>query len=670
MNGSRPLGGRAWLLLFVVCLLVVGAVDAVLLQLGASYFSGGFNGVYIRRLPLVASFALGSLAQDAWMILGLWAVLVPLCRVLRLRPIQTFGLSGLVALAVPLLADFIRYQLHHVLGNLAGFGSLWALAGPDLPSAVSEAVSYLPPATAPLLGLVLVVPALLAAAPRLERRLRAESFTPPRARRLWTGFLLFGVAGLLALQVPGASAGRVQFGLRAKPSGVALASLGNRLTDWDRDGFGRFSSLRDPDPFDGAISPLALDLPGNGVDENGMGGDHPAGFAPPHPVPLATARNDSGRDVLLVFLESFRADLLGRRFQGREVTPFLNRLAREGAHSEHAYAHTPATAASRAQLFSGRLVTQAGETTLIDDFADQGYFVAYFSGQNELYGNSEAVLGLGRADLFYDARQDQDRRTSRSNSPIGLQVSWKTLLERVRGFLDSDDPAQPLFLYVNIVDTHFPYHHREIDRILEIEPLEQMEIRADRAERVWETYLNTAANVDRAIEQLVTDWWERRGRDGVILVTGDHGQSIYDDEGYLGHGRSLRDAQARVPFIVWGLGGEWPEPLGLTDVRGLLGRYLSDPGAKPPARFVPDPERLVFGFGPRLDRPRLIGLRSLEDAVLYDLEDDRLAILGPDEEPVPVPPAEQRARFDSLIWSWEALRLENPTPSRPEEADP
>lgn len=672
MKVSRQRGGsgRAWRLLFVACLLVVGAVDAVLLQLGASYFSGGFNGVYIRRLPLVASFVVGSLAQDAWMILGVWAVLVPACGLLRLRPIQTFVASALAALAVPLLADFVRYQLHHVLGNLAGFGSLWALAGPDLPSALAEAVSYLPPASAPLLALVLVVPALIAVAPRLERHVRREVFTPPRPKRLWGGFLLCGLAGLLALQVPGAPAERVQFGLRAKPSGMALASLGNRLTDWDRDGFGSFSSLRDPDPFDASISPLALDLPGNGIDENGMGGDHPAGFEAPHPVPLATTRNGSRRDVLLVFLESFRGDLLGRRFQGREVTPFLNRLAREGAHSEHAYAHTPATAASRAQLFSGRLVTRAGQPTLIDDFADAGYFVAYFSGQNELYGNSEAVLGLERADRFYDARQDQDRRTSRSTSPVGLQVSWKTLLARVRSFLDADAPAQPLFLYVNVVDTHFPYHHRELDRIFEIDPLEQMEIRADRAERVWETYLDAAANVDRAVEQLVTAWWERRGRAGVILVTGDHGQAIYDDDGYLGHGRSLHDAQARVPFIVWGLGGEWPEPLGLADVRGLLWRQLADPAARPPARFVPDPERLLFGFGSSLDRPRLIGLRSLASAVLYDLEGGRLELLGPDGEPATVSPEERRARFDSLIWSWEALRLENPTPSRPEDTDP
>lgn len=648
---------RPWLLLLAFCLLVVGLVEAALLQLGFSYFSGGFNGVYIREAGPVAGFLLASVAQDAWLILGLWALLVPLCTRLRLGVVQTLGLAGLLALAVPLLVDFVRYELHHVLGNLGGFSTLWELSGPDIPSAVAEAAAHVTPLSIPALGLAIALLAVLAAAPLLERRVRVESFASPTTASLWGGFLLLGLFGLLVLRIPGSSAERVQYGLERKPSGIVLVALGNWITDWDRDGFGLLSELRDPDSFDSSVYPWALDVPGNGIDENGMGGDHPAGFQPLGPIRMQPPRIASHRDVLLIFLESFRADLLEKRFQGREVTPFLNRLAREGAHTEHAYVHTPATVASRAQLFSGRLVTGPGQSTLIDDFKSQDYFVAHFSGQHDDYGNSEALLGVERADLFYDARQDRERRTSRSTSPVGLQISWKVLIERVRGFLGSHDPEQPLFLYVNIVDTHFPYHHREIDRIFDIEPLAQAEIRADRAEQVWETYLNTAANVDRAIQELVTTWWSRRGRDGVIVVTADHGQSLFDEEGYLGHGRSLRQSQTRVPFIVWGLGGEWPEPIGLADVRGLLSRHLSSPEASPPARFLPDPERFLLGVLPRLDRPRLLGLRSLERTLLYGLEDGRLQLLDAEEEPLDATPALQRAMFESLIWNWEALRL-------------
>ena len=47
----------------------------------------------------------------------------------------------------------------------------------------------------------------------------------------------------------------------------------DRLTDFDRDGYSGFSAQRDGAPFDPARHPLALDIPGNGVDEDGFGGD-------------------------------------------------------------------------------------------------------------------------------------------------------------------------------------------------------------------------------------------------------------------------------------------------------------------------------------------------------------------------------------------------------------
>lgn len=645
-------------MLLAICLVVIGAVELVLLQLGHSYFSGGYNGVYVRRLPLVGSFLLAALAQDTWLVLGLWGIAVPLASRLRLGALQTFGVAGLVAVAVPLLMDFVRYQLHYVLGDLGGFSALWELA--DLPSAAAEAAAYVPPLGIPVLGVWIGLFAVLALASRLEGRVAPEPFAPPPVRHLWGGFLVVGVLVALVLQLPGVAARRIQFGLESKPSGIVLTWLGERLTDWDRDGFGLFAQLRDPNPFDASITPWAVDVPGNGIDENGIAGDHPPDFEPPYTiVPVAPPSAGPRRDVLIVFLESFRGDLIGRSFQGREVTPFLNRLAREGAHTEHAYVHTPSTVQSQAQLFTGRLTFRAGESTLVDDFKARGYFVAHFSGQNSAYGNSEGLMGVARADVFYDAREDVERRTSRSSSPVGLQISWKLLTERVSEFLRSFDREEPLYLYVNVVDTHFPYHHREIDRIFDVEPLEQAEITADRADEVWATYFNTAANVDRAVERVVTEWWELRGREGVIFVTADHGQSLYDGEGYLGHGRTLRASQTRVPFILWGVGGEWPEPIGLADVRGLLSRHLGE-GETPPARFVPDPERFLLGYAPRIDSPLLLGLRSLERIVLYDFESGRFELLGADEEPLEVPLPQRRALFESLVRSWEDVRRREP----------
>jgi arylsulfatase A-like enzyme len=362
--------------------------------------------------------------------------------------------------------------------------------------------------------------------------------------------------------------------------------------------------------------------------------------------------------VLLVYLESFRHDLLGARVGDREVTPFLNRLAREGGSSARAYVEAPWTLASRKHLFVGSLRLDPGSTTLVDDFKSRGYTVAWFSGQDDSYGDSAHLLGAERADRFYDARQDLDRRTSRSTAPISLQVSWKTLTARALDYIARVDPEQPLFFYLNVVDTHFPYTNDEIDRLLDVESLPRDDINEQNVARVRDTYANTAANVDRAVE-IVFDAlrWRLGDADLAVVVTSDHGQAFYEYE-RLGHGQTLDSLETQVPFIVWGLGGDWPEPIGASDVRPLLLEHLGTAGPAPAVRprFVPDGARRVFQYAPDIEKPRYIALRGRDDSLLYDFaRDGAFRIASGDVGGAAAEPRPQRD-VRELIWRWEALQ--------------
>ena len=72
-----------------------------------------------------------------------------------------------------------------------------------------------------------------------------------------------------------------------------------------------FTRPVDQAPFDASRHPYALDIPGNGIDENGLAGDHPLDFrAPPSELneqPIFGCRPN----VLMIFLEGVRADMLG-----------------------------------------------------------------------------------------------------------------------------------------------------------------------------------------------------------------------------------------------------------------------------------------------------------------------------------------------------------------------
>lgn len=651
-----------WPFLLVVSLGTVGAMDALLLELTTSYFTSGYNSAYVGGVAERVAYVGASAMLDAALICGMWALLLPVASTLRVSRIQVYALAAMAAVAVPLVMNVVRHNLYATLGTRISLSLLTDASEGDSGAVLAELVQEIP-ATGVLLAIVValgVVGILLAARWAEPRIADVEgSFGPPRSVTLASGFVLLALIGILVLAIPLESTANLRFGLSKKPAAMLLSRVVQWVSDVDGDGSGLMSQPPDPAPFDGSIRPFALDHPDNGVDENGVGGDHPARFDPVSVVPQQAGSGRSRPHFLLILLESFRADLIGYHLGDREVTPFLTRLAREGSQSERSFVHSPFTIASRAQLFGGRLVNRPGQSTLIDDFKSRGYTVAHYSGQDESFGNSEALLGVERADFFYDARQDVDRRTSASTNPAGLQISWQVLLERVFAFLDVADPAEPLFLYVNVVDTHHPYHHAQLENILGIEPIARREIGPDRREQVWATYANNVANVDRAVQQLFERWqgWVA-GRDHGVLLTADHGQAFYERQ-FLGHGQSLDEKQTRVPFVLWRVGGEWPEPLGLADVRGLLSRNLfdRDEEARPRARFVPDPERLIVQFVPYIEAPRWIGLRSIDRLAAYDLRFSRLSVLDENDQPVTVSDVEKEMLLNTVVWNWEEIQL-------------
>jgi hypothetical protein len=659
-----------WIVLLGFGALCVTAAEALLLGLGTGYFGSGFNSEAIASLGQLSTFLAWSWILDAGLLALCWSVLAPALSAAGLNRAQTWWLLFAISIGGPALIAAYRYNVYAVAGALFTVGLVQHAPLASSSSMVTE-----------LLGegmLIWSVPAMLALVftawvtrwlGRLEGRHPAWSriLELPSPRVTAAGGLLVLLLSFAALRLLGDSFEWLRFGLERKGADVAMSGLFETLTDVDGDGFGPLSGLPDPDPFDADRNPWAREIPGNGIDENGLAGDlAPSVVGASGPVESPLPTGGPRPHLLVLYLESFRADLLGRSVNGRPVTPFLDRLAAEGAATRFAFAHTAWTLASRSHLFTGQLAPEAGGSTLIDDFKERGYEVLYFSGQDESYGDSEAMLGVERADYFYDARQDIDRRTSRSTSSVSLQVSWKVLTERVQERLARYDGSRPVFVYANLTDTHFPYVHDELDDILGVPHFDRSMIQASNAEAVVRAYENNAANVDRGCERIVALFRKAiGGEDHGILVLADHGEAFYE-RGRLGHGQSLDDVETRIPFIVWGIGGEWPEPVAPTDVRGLLRRNLSVERDRPRPRFVASRTRTVLQYAPSIGSPRLIGLRGVSGRLTYDFERGRLQRQRAEGDALPaVSAGASSLEADSagasspeaeLIWRWEAAR--------------
>jgi Sulfatase len=447
----------------------------------------------------------------------------------------------------------------------------------------------------------------------------------------------------------------VQWGFRKVPAAQPLIRAFERLSDFDGDGFGLVGRLRDTAPFDASLHPYALEIPGNGVDEDGVGGDLPVDRAEYREGRSTLPAWQEKPPIVLLVLESFRPDVIGARHGGQPVTPVFDRLAREGLKVESAWSHNGFTSQSRFHILTGSLADVRRGTSLLDDFKDHGYEVAYFSAQDDSFG--DAPINYARVDTFYDARQDVENRYTRYTTPGSLAVPAVIVEKRIQDFLDARRASAPLFLYVNFHDTHYPYVYPGLENLLGVEPLIPSLISPERRDDLWATYVNTAANVDRAAGRVLDAVTRHVGREPAVIVLSDHGESLFD-EGFLGHGYALNESQTRIPLIVNRLPMKVRVPFGQADLRDLVNDSLAaGAGAAMQAPVVESgTEGRVFQYLGPLEQPAQISWLTSSGHFIYDFRIDEVTIGKQRMQPSALPAESQRV-FKDLIYTWESMLL-------------
>ena len=656
-----PFSARAlpWVMVWAGATLGVAAVatafDAFLLQYRRSYFTGGFLARdYLTTVSEAGAFFAGSLVTDAAAAGVIACGLLWLFGRLGVRLHVALPVTCILTLTPAVVANFIEYQLGAYLGDAFDVRLLFDLSGrsPGEFIAVSAAhiwrMVWLGLGVGGPLAVVLWI-----ALRRGPHRTGAPLAGPtPRAMLLPVALFLVGTVVMTAVRN---GSDVLDNGLRRKPAGRLLGLMVETASDVDNDGFGILGRPDDPRLFDGRVQPYALDVPGNGVDEDGVAGDLPATAAAYEEDPTPATPWRSKPDIVLVVLESFRADVLGARLGGRPVTPVLDGLAGRGIAARHAYSHNGYTVQSRRHIFSGSIADIAADT-LIDDFKRQGYEVAYFSGQDESFGGPRQGVGFDRADVAYDARADRERRYSDFSTAGSLAVPYDVVQERVGEFLRARHGDKPLFLYVNFHDTHFPYHHRAVRPLVSSTIVEQFRIAPDRTDDVRAMYMNTASNVDRAIGGVLADVAQAVGREPGVVVLSDHGESLFD-EGFLGHGYALNDAQTRIPLVVANLPLVLREPFAQSDLRGALAQALQQGWSGTAVPVITTGPRNVFQYLGLIQRPAQIAFTGVSGRTIYDFREGRARIGNGDWRHPGELDAPERAAVMELVQTWERMML-------------
>jgi choline-sulfatase len=384
-------------------------------------------------------------------------------------------------------------------------------------------------------------------------------------------------------------------------------------------------------------------------------------------------------DVLLITLDTLRADHTSAYGYARPTTPRLEEVARNGVRFAAAYAPMPTTLPSHASLMTGLLPRALGllkngiafthpAPTLAETLAANGYATAAFVSSFVL----DRSFGLARGFATYDDHFAPNACKTYGQEWEGFQLSGgfcrrgaqtreqaERWLEQ-NGYLggtpvksSNGGAAAPFFLWVHLFDPHDPYEPPTAEAAL-LPPLEPAPTDLQKQIAAYDGEIRyTDDQVGRLLDRLRV---AGRLDDTLVIIVSDHGEGLMD-HGWMHHGAMLYEEAVRIPFLV-----RWParlprgrvvaEPVQLADVVPTLHDLL---GLAPPAQPLDgatlrgaldgsaalDPDRPIFlqrrqydreieldqslrgeKFGVRMGPWKYIDARAEQTRELYDLATD------------------------------------------------
>jgi choline-sulfatase len=247
-------------------------------------------------------------------------------------------------------------------------------------------------------------------------------------------------------------------------------------------------------------------------------------------------------DIILITLDTTRADRMGFLGSKRGLTPNLDSLAQQAAVFSRAYSQVPMTTPSHATILTGTYpqfnhVTDLGSPLakdlpyLPDILRQHGYRTAAFVGSEVLDPKSAAAPGFDRGFETYDApfhirAQGEDRYHSVERRGMAVTDSALAWLNQ--------HPQSPFFLWLHFYDPHDPY-----------DPPPPF-----KAQYSLSPYDGEIAYVDSAVGKLLTSLRSLGLYDqSLIVLVADHGEAL-GEHGEWSHGLFLYDETIHVPLLV------------------------------------------------------------------------------------------------------------------------
>lgn len=427
-----------------------------------------------------------------------------------LQIVAALYLTTLLSAARFVSATGAPLDLHLIVFTLLNLREVSMVASSEIPAS--------------LIIILLDLIAILLILPRvILRRITARSPEPRTTvtsppRHLQTGAMIVGCVGILATGISGAG------GLISRIDQMPL--IHTMLSDAGADPESIPAGLRRTNLRDTYLSPR------NGTAE----------------LKGQTQTPAAARNLVIVILESVRAESTTLHDATLPTTPFLASLAPTSTVINHAYSIVPHTTKALISMLCGiepdpqmapvearRGIPANCLATLLDQV---GYETVFFQSATEKFEDRAALVRQMGYQQFFPL-ETMDRTGFSEVNYFGYED--QIMLEPSRRWLQNGrDPDKPFFATYLTVTPHHDYHPPRNDPALRAHATDPLELR----------YLNAVAHVDDFLKDLVQQYKDLGLYDNTLFVfMGDHGEA-FGEHGRYQHDNVLWNQGLHVPFLI------------------------------------------------------------------------------------------------------------------------
>ncbi|GJM15472.1 MAG: hypothetical protein DHS20C13_07990 [Thermodesulfobacteriota bacterium] len=267
-----------------------------------------------------------------------------------------------------------------------------------------------------------------------------------------------------------------------------------------------------------------------------------------------------GPNVVLITIDTLRADHLGSYGYKRNTSPNIDKLANDGVLFENAVSQAPWTFPSMASMYTSLYPSEVRAKHITSSINNKFLTLSEYM-KNNFY-NTIAVVSHIVVSKMYGFSQGFDTFNQKHIAEVD-EISSEIITQQAVEYI-SKNKDEKFFLWVHYFDPHQNYrNHTEYDYSdgydgplpanLENEKLNKMNssLKERDIEYVKSIYDEEIAYTDKHIGRLL-DSIDKfgLGNDTIIVLTSDHGEEFME-RGRIGHGTSLHRELTHVPLIIY-----------------------------------------------------------------------------------------------------------------------